>query len=156
RPPGPRCDRSPPRRPEEMSSVDVRLFWSASPERARSLLTVRAAISFAVSSSRPRSSRPSLTCSYWRSRLSFHACCGIVGSSPRGLGGYPGRSSACVVVPPRRVGLLLVAGPDFETQIKQLQATMHTIEQVLDIDAMQREIADLGEQVAAPALWGDP
>ena len=43
--------------------------------------------------------------------------CGIVGSSPRGLGGYPGRSSACVVVPPRRVGLLLVAGPDFESQI---------------------------------------
>jgi len=48
-----------------------------------------------------------------------------------------------------------VAGPDFETQIKQLQATMHTIEQVLDIDAMQREIADLGEKVAAPDLWDD-
>ena len=48
-----------------------------------------------------------------------------------------------------------MAGPDFETQIKQLQATMHTIEQVLDIDAMQREIADLGEQVAAPDLWDD-
>jgi peptide chain release factor 2 len=51
--------------------------------------------------------------------------------------------------------LLLVAGPDFETQIKQLQATMHTIEQVLDVDAMRREIADLGEQVAAPDLWDD-
>jgi len=48
-----------------------------------------------------------------------------------------------------------VAGPDFETQIKQLQATMHTIEQVLDVDAMRREIADLGEQVAAPDLWDD-
>jgi peptide chain release factor 2 len=32
---------------------------------------------------------------------------------------------------------------------------MHTIEQVLDIDAMRREIADLGEQVAAPDLWDD-
>ncbi len=30
---------------------------------------------------------------------------------------------------------------------------MHTIEQVLDIDAMRREVADLGEQVAAPDLW---
>jgi peptide chain release factor 2 len=48
-----------------------------------------------------------------------------------------------------------VAGPDFETQIKQLQATMHTIEQVLDLDAMKREIAELGEQVAAPDLWDD-
>jgi peptide chain release factor 2 len=48
-----------------------------------------------------------------------------------------------------------VAGPDFETQIKQLQATMHTVEQVLDLDAMRAEIDDLGEQVAAPDLWDD-
>jgi peptide chain release factor 2 len=48
-----------------------------------------------------------------------------------------------------------VAGPDFETQIKQLQATMHTIEQVLDVDDMRKEIAELGEQVAAPDLWDD-
>jgi len=48
-----------------------------------------------------------------------------------------------------------VAGPDFDTQIKQLQATMHTIEQVLDLDAMKKEIADLGEAVAAPDLWDD-
>jgi peptide chain release factor 2 len=46
-----------------------------------------------------------------------------------------------------------VAGPDFDVEIKQLQATMHTIEQVLDLDAMRTEIADLGEQVAAPDLW---
>ena len=32
---------------------------------------------------------------------------------------------------------------------------MRTIEQVLDIDAMRAEIADLGEQVAAPDLWDD-
>ena len=32
---------------------------------------------------------------------------------------------------------------------------MSTIEQVLDLDAMRREIADLGEQVAAPDLWDD-
>jgi peptide chain release factor 2 len=48
-----------------------------------------------------------------------------------------------------------VAGPDDETQIKQLQATMHTIEQVLDLDAMRAEIAALGEEVAAPDLWDD-
>jgi peptide chain release factor 2 len=48
-----------------------------------------------------------------------------------------------------------VAGPDFETQIKQLQATMHTIEQVLDLDAMRAEIAELGEEVSAPDLWDD-
>jgi peptide chain release factor 2 len=51
--------------------------------------------------------------------------------------------------------LILVAGPDFDTEIKQLQATMHTIEQVLDLDGMRAEIAQLGEQVAAPDLWDD-
>ena len=48
-----------------------------------------------------------------------------------------------------------MAGPDFDTEIKQLQATMSTIGQVLDLDGMRREIADLGEQVAAPDLWDD-
>ncbi len=55
----------------------------------------------------------------------------------------------------RAVGWHLVAGPDIDAQIKQLQATMRTIEQVLDVDAMKVEIADLGEQVAAPDLWDD-
>jgi peptide chain release factor 2 len=48
-----------------------------------------------------------------------------------------------------------VAGPDLETQIKTLQATMHTIEQVLDLAAIRGEIAALGEEVAAPDLWDD-
>jgi peptide chain release factor 2 len=48
-----------------------------------------------------------------------------------------------------------MAGPDFDARIKELQATLHTIEQVLDLDAMRREIAVLGEQVAAPDLWDD-
>jgi peptide chain release factor 2 len=48
-----------------------------------------------------------------------------------------------------------VAGPDYESRIKALQATMHTIEQVLDLDRMRAEIAELGEQVAAPDLWDD-
>jgi peptide chain release factor 2 len=48
-----------------------------------------------------------------------------------------------------------VAGPDFDSEIKQLKATMHTIEQVLDLGAMETEIADLEQQVAAPDLWDD-
>jgi len=51
--------------------------------------------------------------------------------------------------------LTLVATTDFDSEIKTLQATMHTIEQVLDVDQMRRDIADLGEQVAAPDLWDD-
>src|ERR1700709_2684121 len=56
-----------------MSSVDARLACLASPARARSLFTVRAAISSAVSSLRPWSSRPSLMCSYCRSRFALQA-----------------------------------------------------------------------------------
>jgi peptide chain release factor 2 len=48
-----------------------------------------------------------------------------------------------------------VAGPDFDAEIKQLQATLGSIEKVLDLDGMRKEIADLGEQVAAPDLWDD-
>jgi peptide chain release factor 2 len=48
-----------------------------------------------------------------------------------------------------------VAGPDFDIAIKQLQATMRTIEQVLDLPRMRAEIDDLGAQVAAPDLWDD-
>jgi peptide chain release factor 2 len=48
-----------------------------------------------------------------------------------------------------------VAGPDFDAELKQLQATMHTIEQVLDLPAIRREIAALGDQVSAPDLWDD-
>jgi peptide chain release factor 2 len=55
----------------------------------------------------------------------------------------------------RPVAFTVVAGPDYDTEIKQLQATMSTIGQVLDLDGIRREIADLGEQVAAPDLWDD-
>ena len=48
-----------------------------------------------------------------------------------------------------------MASIDFDVEIKQLQATMKTIGQVLDLDGMRAEIADLGEQVAAPDLWDD-
>jgi len=48
-----------------------------------------------------------------------------------------------------------VAATDFDAEIKQLQATLHTIEQVLDLPAMKNEVADLETQVAAPDLWDD-
>ncbi len=48
-----------------------------------------------------------------------------------------------------------MAGPDFDQEIKALGATLRTIEQVLDVDKMKAEIADLQEQVAAPDLWDD-
>ena len=48
-----------------------------------------------------------------------------------------------------------MAGIDFDQEIKQLQATMKTVGQVLNLDRMRDEIADLGEQVAAPDLWDD-
>ncbi len=56
---------------------------------------------------------------------------------------------------PRGGSLAHVAGPDFDSEIKQLRATMKTIGQVLDLDAMRVEIADLEEQVGAPGLWDD-
>ena len=48
-----------------------------------------------------------------------------------------------------------MAGTDYDQEIKQLQATMHTIGQVLDLDKMREEIADLSDQVASPDLWDD-
>ncbi len=65
----------------------------ASPARARSLFTVRAAISSAASSERPRSFRPSLMCSYCRSRLALHALCGIGPSSLRLPEPFPERGA---------------------------------------------------------------
>jgi peptide chain release factor 2 len=48
-----------------------------------------------------------------------------------------------------------VAGPDISERIKQLDATLNSIEQVVDLDAMRAEVAELGEEVAAPDLWDD-
>ena len=71
------------------------------------------------------------------------------------MGGAGGHGARIGAPWPLAVTLHLVAGPDFDTEIKQLRATMSTIEQVLDLDGMRREIDDLGEQVAAPDLWDD-
>ena len=44
---------------------------------------------------------------------------------------------------------------DFAEQIKELSATLTSIEKVLDLDAMQTEIDELQEEVGAPDLWDD-
>jgi len=48
-----------------------------------------------------------------------------------------------------------VAGPDFDARLKTLDATLVTIEQVLDLPAIRAEIAELQQQVSAPDLWDD-
>src|SRR4029079_18386313 len=87
-----------------MSSRESRDDSLASPWRARSLLTVRAAISSAVSSAFPPARRESLMCSYCRARL-------LPFFTPRGgtvfapsfrfvvVARVPGRSAAQLLVP---------------------------------------------------------
>ncbi len=48
-----------------------------------------------------------------------------------------------------------MAGPDFDAQLKTLDATLTTIERVLDLPRMRAEIAELSQQVSAPDLWDD-
>ncbi|MFC6884137.1 MULTISPECIES: peptide chain release factor 2 [Actinomadura] len=48
-----------------------------------------------------------------------------------------------------------MAGIDPEEQLKELGSTLTGIEQVLDLDGMRRDIADLREQSADPDLWND-
>ncbi|AXT85676.1 peptide chain release factor 2 [Aeromicrobium sp. A1-2] len=48
-----------------------------------------------------------------------------------------------------------MATPDFTEQTKALDATLTSIEKVLDLDAIRKEIDDLQEQVGAPDLWDD-
>ena len=44
---------------------------------------------------------------------------------------------------------------EISDQLKQLDATLISIESVLDIPKMRAELADLNEQAAAPDLWDD-
>jgi peptide chain release factor 2 len=48
-----------------------------------------------------------------------------------------------------------VAGPDFDAELKNLDTTLTSVEAVVDLPTMRAEIAELGEQVAAPDLWDD-
>jgi peptide chain release factor 2 len=49
-----------------------------------------------------------------------------------------------------------VAVVDPSEELKSLDATLRSIEAVLDLDAIRAEIARLNEQAAAPDLWDDP
>src|SRR3954463_14013955 len=44
---------------------------------------------------------------------------------------------------------------DFSTVLDELDTTLTSIEAVLDIDRLRRDIAELEQQVAAPDLWDD-
>ncbi|MEJ7634029.1 peptide chain release factor 2 [Aeromicrobium sp.] len=48
-----------------------------------------------------------------------------------------------------------MATPDFADKTKALDATLTSIEKVLDLDSIRTEIASLQEQVGAPDLWDD-
>ncbi|QFG24046.1 peptide chain release factor 2 [Actinomadura sp. WMMB 499] len=48
-----------------------------------------------------------------------------------------------------------MAGMEPEERLKELGATLSGIEQVLDLDGMRRDIAELREQSADPDLWND-
>jgi peptide chain release factor 2 len=48
-----------------------------------------------------------------------------------------------------------VATVDVAEELKELDHTLSSIEAVLDLDALRRELADLNEQAAAPDLWDD-
>jgi len=48
-----------------------------------------------------------------------------------------------------------VAAIEPEEQLKELASTLSGIEEVLDLDGMRREIAELREQSADPDLWSD-
>jgi peptide chain release factor 2 len=45
---------------------------------------------------------------------------------------------------------------DFPEEVKNLDTTLTSIEAVLDLDRLRREIDELNEQAAAPDLWDDP
>jgi peptide chain release factor 2 len=55
-----------------------------------------------------------------------------------------------------RVRFTGVALIDPAEQINELASTLKGIQDVLDLDAMRKQIAELEEQAAAPDLWNDP
>src|ERR671916_692928 len=44
---------------------------------------------------------------------------------------------------------------DFSTALDELDTTLRSIEAVLDVDRLRREVAELEQQAAAPDLWDD-
>jgi peptide chain release factor 2 len=48
-----------------------------------------------------------------------------------------------------------VTSADFPDELKALDTTLASVEAVLDVDALRRQLADLNQQAAAPDLWDD-
>jgi peptide chain release factor 2 len=51
--------------------------------------------------------------------------------------------------------LLYVATVDVVEELKELDQTLSSVEAVMDLDVLRRELAQLNEQAAAPDLWDD-
>ena len=49
-----------------------------------------------------------------------------------------------------------MVAPDFDSELKRLDSTLRTIEQVLDPEVMRREVAELQQRASVPDLWDDP
>ncbi|WP_030451220.1 peptide chain release factor 2 [Herbidospora cretacea] len=49
-----------------------------------------------------------------------------------------------------------MAAIDPAEEINELTGTLNSIQDVLDLDSLRKQIAELGEQAAAPDLWNDP
>ncbi len=56
----------------------------------------------------------------------------------------------------RAVSFIIVTAADLLEQLKALDATLRSVEAVVDLDRLRREKADLEEQAAVPNLWDDP
>ena len=50
----------------------------------------------------------------------------------------------------------MVMQPETQARIKELETTMQTIEQVMDLDAMAARVRELEQQAGDPSLWDDP
>jgi peptide chain release factor 2 len=65
-------------------------------------------------------------------------------------------SSSLIGVRREATRVLPVPPADPREELKQLDATLSSIEQVLDVPKLRREVAELEAQAAAPDLWNDP
>src|ERR687890_1068502 len=68
----------------------------------------------------------------------------------------PSVSSSAPVPTPVRSALPWVdVAADFSVVLDELDTTLRSIEAVLDVDRLRREVAELEQQAAAPDLWND-
>jgi peptide chain release factor 2 len=87
----------------------------------------------------------------------------VAGSSRSEVSGQGRAATAPAASPALRYPLPLAAGAlpwidvaaDFSTVLDELNTTLSSIEAVLDVDRLRREVAELEQQAAAPDLWDD-